>query len=143
MTDNDIIKALECCCKGDKCVGHCPFHNNNHDIDICTSRLSENALDLINRQQAEIERLQNKIDAITLIQVEEIHNFAQEKLSLLRKIHKRVSTESESIKEFAERLKTKVNLDLCEAIDCSDYLYDLPKQIDNLVKEMTEECENG
>ena len=48
---------------------------------------------------------------------------------------------TEAIKEFAERLKVKVNLDLCEAINCSDYLYDLPKLIDNLVKEMTEGCE--
>ena len=61
MNDNEIIKALECCCKGDKCVGHCPFHNNKHDIDICTSRLTKNALDLINRQKAEVEKLQNEL----------------------------------------------------------------------------------
>lgn len=61
MTDNDIIKALECCFKGDKCVGHCPFHNNKHDIDICTSRLSENALDLINRLNAKNKELDEKL----------------------------------------------------------------------------------
>lgn len=47
---------------------------------------------------------------------------------------------SEAIKDFAERLKTKVDIDLCEAIECSDYLHDdLPKIIDDFVKEMVGE----
>lgn len=59
MTDKEIIKALECCgnvvtstCKG------CPYyitHNAN-----CVKALMHDALDLNNRQQAEIERLQNE-----------------------------------------------------------------------------------
>ena len=46
---------------------------------------------------------------------------------------------ADGIKEFAERLKLKVDIDLCEAIECSDYLYNLPKLIDELVKEMVGE----
>ena len=57
MTDNKIIKALECCgnivdstCKG--CVYHETYNAS------CVVRLMRDALDLINRQQAEIERLE-------------------------------------------------------------------------------------
>lgn len=42
---------------------------------------------------------------------------------------------ADGMKEFAERLKLKVDIDLCEAIECSDYLYNLPKLIENLAKE--------
>ena len=46
MTDNEIIKALECC-GGSNCH-ECP-------IEGCTDDIFGNALDLINRQKAEIE----------------------------------------------------------------------------------------
>ena len=48
MTDNDIIKALECC-------KECPAKENNVE---CGDVLKNNALKLINRQKAEIEKLQ-------------------------------------------------------------------------------------
>ena len=58
MTDNEIIKALECV--SDKKLGDCnvcPL--NDYDGD-CAWIIVEHALDLINRQKAEIERLNNK-----------------------------------------------------------------------------------
>ena len=55
MTDNDIIKALECCGLKMDCIG-CYF--NTHEAeDICAREIVKNAFDLINRQRAEIERL--------------------------------------------------------------------------------------
>ena len=54
MTDNEIIKALECCI-ADKCM-ECPLRKIPK-VKGCMNRLSF-ALDLINRQKAEIERLQ-------------------------------------------------------------------------------------
>ena len=57
MKDSDIIKALECCksavatdCKG------CPLYNTEKTC-TCVTVLSENALDLVNRQKEEIEEL--------------------------------------------------------------------------------------
>lgn len=52
FTDNEIIKALECCVTYEFCTG-CPL------VDNCPSSYSllKSALDLINRQKAEIERL--------------------------------------------------------------------------------------
>ena len=54
MTDNEIIKALECHAEEslDTC-SLCPLLN----IEGCAYEAAEYALNLINRQQAEIERL--------------------------------------------------------------------------------------
>ena len=61
MTDNDIIKALECCRKHNSCDG-CPMHTMN-----CTARVPMAfAVDLINRQKAEIDSLRNVIAESTI-----------------------------------------------------------------------------
>ena len=52
MTDNEIIKALECCAK--LTCSECPYYEKKH---IHCRELRKLALDLINRQKAEIERL--------------------------------------------------------------------------------------
>ena len=52
MTDNEIIKALECCAVH-KC-SQCPLQ----DAEVCTETdLMKEAINLITRQQAEIKRL--------------------------------------------------------------------------------------
>lgn len=56
MTDNEIIKALECCSKNILC-GQCPLKEKNN----CINKLSAYALELINRQQTEIERLHDEV----------------------------------------------------------------------------------
>jgi hypothetical protein len=59
MTEKEIIKGLECCNNNSVCVClGCPLnyrHNNG-----CISYLTANALNLINRQKAEIEELTDK-----------------------------------------------------------------------------------
>ena len=54
MTDNEIIKALECCNNG-WCDGRCPYYGRE-DIADCREQSGADQLDLINRQKAEIER---------------------------------------------------------------------------------------
>ncbi len=61
MTDNEIIKALECCEKpvGKGCK-ECPLYNTD-----CTAiNLGAIALDLINRQKAEIEKKDTEIEIL-------------------------------------------------------------------------------
>ena len=65
LTDNEIVKALECCSYiTGVCPEHCPLMND----DGCRNILAEKALEIINRQKAEIERLeamnQAKLDII-------------------------------------------------------------------------------
>ena len=55
MTDEQIIKALECCKIGE--CDDCPFYGVKEDCEV---ELPEEALNLINRQKAEIERLQKE-----------------------------------------------------------------------------------
>ena len=58
MTDNEIIKALEYCINNNTCKG-CPYSGKG-----CYIPLKKNSLDLINRQQAEIERLNTQRDKV-------------------------------------------------------------------------------
>ena len=59
LTDEEIVKALECCTKDGWCK-ECPYFINGID---CGNQRSENDyLDLINRQKAEIERLTQRLD---------------------------------------------------------------------------------
>lgn len=53
MTDDDIIKALECCCDHDDCRA-CPIREKEAG---CVRRVIRESLNLINRLQAENERL--------------------------------------------------------------------------------------
>ena len=57
MTDNEIIKALECCIEDEDC-SHCP---SIKEMPYCSNDIMVGALNLIKRQQVEIERLKNKI----------------------------------------------------------------------------------
>lgn len=64
MTDTEIIKALECCTtKGAKC-SDCPSFKKVDRSDC--KKYFRGAIDLINSQKAEIERLNNNISAMSI-----------------------------------------------------------------------------
>ncbi len=95
MTDNEIIKALECCTDDSNGVTRCercPYQTT--DLDYCIDDLLEQALDLINRQQAKIERLNGEL--IT------------EKTRRENAVNAYHEAKAEAIKEFAERLHTEI-----------------------------------
>ena len=122
MTDEQIIKALECCVKTEFISGCAKCEMFAFD---CKDILIENALDLINRQAAEIEELKT-----------EIERMENQNTLLLKKKCKDINTarkiiKSEAIKDFAERLKKEVLID-------SGFEVLQVGTIDNLVKEMTE-----
>ncbi len=60
MTDEEIVKALEFCINN-VCSLKCPIRNDTS----CVQTLRIQALDLINRQKAEIERLTGEIQKAT------------------------------------------------------------------------------
>ena len=129
MTDNEIIKALECCSQEDMCQS-CPYGAACLD-EKYVSVLSKDALDLIKRQKAKIERYQH---SITLLEKDVAD--AQAELNEFKKCYVE-QIASMAINRFAESLKMQVAIDLCEAINCSDYLQDdFPKIVDRLVKKM-------
>lgn len=85
LNDNDIKKALECCLAPKHDCSYCLLEKEVH----CTSLLHKNILALINRQQAEIERLKGNLFTIS--------NACMQR-------------RNEAIKEFAERLKKRAKL---------------------------------
>ena len=114
MTDNEIIKALECCHINKNCKG-CPQKVKNDCLRIA----SIEAIGLINRQKAEIERLQKqdeiaeKIireqgDKVFYLQSEN-DRLTDRNLELSEQAYNSiiacVSARTEAVKEFAERLK--------------------------------------
>lgn len=134
MTDNEIIKALECCLKTGHCTG-CPFRSKcDKDEDLFNY-----ALDLINRQQETIKTLRKCVEQHHIIRKD-----GKSPLSLLTE-----EIKAKAIKEFAERLKEickkrqyvitektnfgVINKQYLQVVDKND--------IDNLVKEMVGEDE--
>lgn len=110
----EVIRALECCANGE--CDECPYQ----DDSPCKEYLNNAALDLINRQRAEIERL-------TI----EYAGFRGAANSL--KMHYN-NARAEAIKEFAEVVKDNRNR-LFNTIYSN---YHFGGLIDELVKEMTE-----
>ncbi len=89
MTDNDIIKVLECCMNYD-CVD-CPISRTYP----CRKVMGKTTLDLINRQQETIETLRNCVEQHHIIRKD-----GKSPLSLLTE-----EIKAEAIKEFAERFE--------------------------------------
>ena len=59
LSDNEIIKALECCIHDDyDYCKECPYLKNKP----CHEGLIQDAFDLINRQKEEIESLKDKLN---------------------------------------------------------------------------------
>ena len=63
MTDNDIIKALECCINAEDCDA-CPYFVETDGERDCKGIDWKDVLDLINRQQAEIDNLKIELQAM-------------------------------------------------------------------------------
>lgn len=116
MTDNEIIRVLE------KSI---PAAIEQGEKTV--AQILKNAVDLINRQKSEIEKLKSFENTS--------HYWCKKAGELVDKIE---TTKSEAVKEFAERLKEKNDNPGKAMFDVYEYY---GETIDNLVKEMTEEKE--
>lgn len=133
MTDNDIIKALKCCVDNGKCK-ECPINPHYGNYGYCTNLALTYALDLINRQKAEIDELRKSEE----IAKQNAVNMARAMPNIAK------ATRIEAIKEFAGRLRKHLErrTEYDEGGWDMDVLTVTEENIDNLVKEMTEN-ENG
>lgn len=137
FTDDDVIKGLEGLaaydCKRCLDLGHDCFEKD------CDKVIAENALTLINRQKAEIERLNKCIK--TEDEVREI--MESQMLPMVREIavaqinRAKEIGRIEAIKEFAECAKKRFSEKL-GSVNESFFSYSVQREIDTLVKEMTE-----
>lgn len=119
MTEKEIIEALELCQYGEYNCDKCPI-NLTSQGEECTDDLRKYALELINRQREEIERLDLSF------------KFINAKYNSLLDIAEK--TRAEVIKEFAEKLKEDIRYRIDATGDFE--LYEVFQDIDNLVKEM-------
>ena len=118
LTDTEIIKALECCGR-ESCFGF-PYHGKCHQ----GNPMIKDALDLINRQQADIEKLKETIEYKDIC------------------IEACEDTKSEAVKQCLAKVKNYIKT-RCNPYGKPDFDYDTSIKIlnfiDNLVKEMVGE----
>ena len=129
LTDNEIIKALE-----DE------IHLAEYvDSDYCSNvklEIIKSALDLITRQQAEIEEFMKETAVTTLLDDAVVYTPTLEDYNKFKKMFK-----SEAYKEFVERLKEKsgkVEMVCSGAIVRTDYTI-TKDDLDNILEEMAGE----
>ena len=142
MTDEQIIKALECCIKNELlCDGKCPGQMLDGDYrNECRLSLMKQALDLIKNQKAEIEILIRKKETLR----DEIAE-QQAEIERLKNAYKQCAWErdvfskdantikSEAYREFADLLKSKADRGFWQ-----EHGYVDTDDIDNLLKELEE-----
>lgn len=108
FTDEEIIKALEYCNADrnecDKCVFQRECESNPF-----YSAVAEHALDLINRQKAEIERLKGSTVVNNIMECQRIKREAK----------------AESYKEFAKFLIDKASKGLIHVSDLPDFVKEM------------------
>ena len=149
MTDKEIIKGLECCIGYHEC-SKCPYNSGAAGTSECMSECTRDALDLINRQKAEIESLignvkkcfiRNKTPSryFKVLSDQPILIYPYNEASI-EIIPSKETIRAEAIKDFAERLKETLIINNEENTEIFDYDYTL-ETIDNLVKEMIGEQE--
>lgn len=121
FTDKEIIEGLKCC-------GNSMYSCADNR---CKAKVLGNALDLINRQKAEIERLKECPKCVYEYDGEITEYCVQGPCSNFKTVEQ---IKAEAYKEFAKRLKKET---------LSDMGYDVLQQgtIDNLLKEMVGEEE--
>lgn len=136
MTDEEIIKALMCHFNEEldeepfQCVD-CPLYNDTSPS--CTEALKSYALDLINRQKAEIERLKETPKCVYEYDGEVTEYCVQGPCSNFKTVEQ---IKAEAYKEFAARLKSYLLLNEKGSISVISF-----ENTDNLLKEMVGEEE--
>ena len=130
LTDNEIVKALECCLNDD-CIT-CPLT----DIEHCVTMMD--ALDLINRLQEENERLQNILicfmDALGKVRkVDDIDEISL--IPLMSELNKqyRAELKAEAYKECIDKIHNQIKRNNAISAEW------LREYLDNILKELVGE----
>ena len=126
-TDKDIISSLEVIATTCNC-NECKIRSGKWGTCNCSETTANAALDLINRQKAEIKELKRKNEILS----RNADNAFQEGLNECRELFE-PEIKAEAYKEFAERLKRST---VTAVIGNEIYAVATSKGVDNLLKEM-------
>ena len=140
FTDEEVIKALECCsdceCYNAKAQEDCPLIN----VPFCKNYMRKQALDLINRQKAEIAALTSAVDNSTkeFLKLHDTYQDQKAEIERFADIGKMYSEiKAEAIKEFAERLKSE--LEAMQRVSDGKVVFSVSvERIESVVKERLE-----
>lgn len=149
MTDNEVIKVLECCLDSSPSTcKNCSLFNVTNSTMVCSKIATKFALDLINRLKEKIEKLLYRNARLDVennelqleikscnAEIERLKNTLDDILDRQAILVERSEkyAKSEAYKEFAERLKEKSD----SRFDYSELVFEISEEdIDNLVKEM-------
>ena len=138
MTEAEIIKALECCSKPYCNNNNCPLHRNTINTKDCITQLSTNALDLINRQNAEIERLTKEPEEAAVSIFDAANRFLEHK-----KLMQYQKEEIERLQSILLKFVREINnFENKHNIDTSDFslIPILENEKNNIVKQMKSEA---
>jgi len=129
FTDEEIKSSLEVIATTRNC-NECKIRNCKWGTCNCSQITANAALDLINRQKAEIEKLKGSTIVSNIMESQRIKREAK----------------AEAYKEFAEKIKKSIKENVDEAWhrDDGNGIYDAEyvlDDIDNLLKEMVGEKE--
>lgn len=135
LTDNEIKKALECC-SNDCCKAEC-FGYFMTGTNECTTLLAKNALDLINRLQAQIEKLE-KVEhfADKTIATLQAENERLQEPRMVNIVHARSLGKTFSIYGALYREAYKECIENVKKLRANYQGYDFDRELDNLLKEM-------
>lgn len=159
MTDNEIIKALECCTNNISSCKDCLYEFSHTENKWCDEVLIEDAFALITRQKAEIERLTtlaklgnmraNDYRAMRdkLKNANADIDFLKNELSNCEFLKKELeidmrTAKAEAIKEFADLSIKRICEQVSAPTPSESYVVERCNQvIDNTKKEMVGMCD--
>ena len=130
LTDEEIISSLEVIASTGNCE-ECKIRNCNWGDCNCSQITANAALDLINRQKAEIERLKECPKCIYEYDGKTTEYCVEGHCSNFKTVEQ---IKSEAYKEFAEHLKERWSNNCYDSPDI-----DFDEFVDNLLKEMVGE----
>ena len=136
MTDEQIVKALECCSVSvvqKDCLG-CSYSECSSPTG-CLGVLIDDSLDLIKRQQAEIERLQKESADKERAYTDEFCCRKEWQRKCRDLLEEKIEVKCKAVREFAEFLIDKAENNVIRIGDLCDYVIDF--------NEMTEGKKNG
>ena len=105
MTNEDVMRALECCVVDndkDDCLG-CPYNGKRHRGEMCLNHLLEDTLALLRENNAEIERLYIDLRETTRASNEEIERLIKERDEARRDVAVAERNHCESEKEIERK----------------------------------------
>ena len=118
MTDNEIIKALECLGGKSVLCNDCAFSCQN--LHLCKANAAKCAIDFINRQNAEIEQLKRNLGQCENGYRQQIHIMQCEYEQLQQKYNLAVAEREANVKGFTEQFanfKTEVAREIFAEIE--------------------------